>query len=94
MPSWGQDPVYDTGGPLVGVRFSDGWYNILTGMNYLPFNIELHKNRNIGAYDQHLQDNMDEADKFYDQLVLQQQRIGDMPSHYQYLKQGIYKGKD
>ena len=94
MPSWANEQTFDTGGPLAGFVFSEGWYNILTGMNYLPYSPELHRNNNIGAFDQYLQDNMGEADKLYEQLVLQRQQIEGMPSHYQFLKHEIYDGKE
>ena len=94
MPALVNQPQYDNGGPLAGFGFNDGWYSILAGMNYLPFAFDQHRNAEIGTFERHLKDNMAEADKIYSQLKEERKKVGTMSSHYQYLKQHIYNGKD
>lgn len=94
MPAWGNEQLFDTGGMLAGFGFGEGWYYILTGMNYLPFDFEQHREAKMGSFERHLEANLGEADSFYLRLNKQKQHIGTMPSHYQYLKQHIYGGKD
>ena len=94
MPARGTEQNFDTGGMLAGFGFNEGWYNILTGMNYLPFDFDKHRANKIGSYEQHLEDHLAEADKVYEQLNIQRQHIQSMPSHYQFLKENIYGGQD
>ena len=94
MPAWGNEKQFDTGGMLAGFSFSEGWYNILAGMNFLPFDFDQHRQGRIGSFEKHLQDNLGEAERVYRQLEQQRQNIGSLPSHYQYLKQNIYGGLD
>lgn len=94
MPAWGNEQLFDTSGMLAGFGFAEGWYYILTGMNYLPFDFEQHRQAKIGSFERHLETNLGEADKFYQQVSAQKAGIATLPSHYEYLKQNIYGGKD
>lgn len=94
MPSRVNERVFDTGGPLAGFGFNEGWYNILAGMNYLPFEFEQQRQAGVGLFDGALSGGMGEADKIVTQMSSQKQNIAQMPSHYQYLRQNIYNGRD
>ena len=93
MPAKGNEHLFDTGS-LAGFAFSEGWYNILTGMGHLPFDFEQFRQAKVGSFDRQIEANMPAADNFYKQFDAQRGGIGTMPSHYQYLKQNIYNGKD
>jgi tryptophan halogenase len=93
-PSRGQEHMFDTGGPLAGFGFNEGWYYILTGMNYLPYDFQKHRAGMTGAFDKHIQDNLAEADNIVTQLGKQRQSIANMPSHYQYCRDNIYSGRE
>jgi tryptophan halogenase len=94
MPAWVTQQVFDTGGALAGFGFSEGWYYILTGMNFLPFDFEQHRETEIGTFERALKEGAGEAEKIFQQLQAQGQHVGTMPSHYQYLKHNIYGGED
>ena len=94
MPSWKTQNYYDNGGPLAGFGFNEGWYSILAGMNHLPIAFDLHREQEIGVFDRHLKDNMAEADKIYEKLKEERGKVVTMPSHYQYLKDNIFDGRD
>ena len=94
MPAWNNQVFYDNGGPLAGFGFNEGWYSILAGMNYLPFGFDIHREKEIGAFDRRLKENMAEADKMYEKLNEERKKVGTMPSHYQYLKDNIFDGRD
>ena len=92
MPSWSNQNFFDTGGPLAGFGFNEGWYSILTGMDFLPFPFELHKIAKTGSFDRVLEDSVEEAEAIQRRLDTQRENIAGMPSHYQYLKHTIYGG--
>lgn len=94
MPSWRNQLQYDNGGPLAGFGFNEGWYSILAGMNYLPFDFDLHREHEIGVFDRHLKDNMAEADMIYRKLNDEREKVSAMPSHYQYLKDTVFDGRE
>lgn len=94
MPTWKSQHYYDEGGSLAGFGFNEGWYSILAGMNHLPYGFDLHREREAGAFDRHLKENMAEADKIYTRLNEQRKYIAGMPSHYQYLKDNIFDGRE
>ena len=94
MPARGNEQIFDTGGMLAGFGFNDGWYSILTGMNFLPFDSGQHRQMKIGTFESMLEENMPEADNVIRQMNSQREKITTMPSHYQYLKQNIYNGED
>ena len=93
MPAKGNEHLFDTG-TLAGFAFSEGWYSILTGMGHLPFDYGQFRQAKVGAFDRQIEANLSAADEFYKQFDSQRGRIGTMPSHYQYLKQHIYDGRD
>jgi hypothetical protein len=94
MPTWRTQHMFDDGGPLAGFGFNEGWYSILAGMNHLPFAFDLHREQEIGVFDSRLKENMAEADKMYEKLNSERKKVGTMPSHYQYLKDNIFDGRD
>ena len=86
--------VFDTGGPLAGFGFSEGWHYILAGMNHLPFDFEQHRREKTGTFEHALERTASDAEKIHRQLEIQQKNIGGMPSHYEHLKQNIYGGEE
>ena len=80
---------------LAGFNFNDGWMSVLVGMNYLPFDHEELRKQKMGPYDMQVVNNMAKADQRYQQIQqMKQTRISQMPSHYQWLKDNIYAGKE
>lgn len=94
MPAIGNFQQFDTGGALSGFGFNDGWYYILAGMNHLPFPSESHKLARVGVFDGVIADSADEAGRMAEAIVQEKQKIQQLPSHFQYLKQNIYGGAD
>jgi tryptophan halogenase len=94
MPARGNEQVFDTAGMLAGFGFGEGWFYILAGMNHLPFDVDKHRMAGIGAFDSALEENLAGADEISMQMDGQKQNIATLPSHYQYLKQNIYGGKE
>lgn len=89
MPAFSNEIQFDTG-KLAGFSFSEGWYNILAGMGYLPFDYEQHKTYGLGIYDRRISNNIVSADNLYRQMEAQRKKIKEMPSHYQYLKKHMH----
>jgi flavin-dependent dehydrogenase len=85
--------MFDNAG-LAGFNFNDGWQYILAGMNYLPFDYKQVRDRQTGPFEPHIKRNMPRADKLQAQYAQQRQQIPNLPSHYQFLKNGLFKGKD
>jgi tryptophan halogenase len=85
--------LFDNAG-LAGFSFSDGWQYILAGMNYLPFDYKQIRDRQAGPFEPHIQNNMPTADKLQAQYAEQRKHIPSLPSHYQFLKNGLYKDRD
>lgn len=79
---------------LAGFSFNEGWQCILTGMNYLPFEWPQLKNNNVGPYEQGIVANMHLADQRQQERARQRDMVKQLPSHYQYLKQHLFKGAD
>jgi len=79
---------------LAGFSFQDGWQCILAGMNYLPFENEVFKAKQVGIYEKQVVDNIAQADLYYQKLQQYRGQMDQLPSHYQYLKNGIYKGQE
>jgi len=75
---------------LAGFTFNEGWQCILTGMDYLPFEWDQLKQNHAGPFEPHIQANMNHANHRQQQRDAQKQRIGGMPSHYQFLKKAYY----
>jgi len=94
MPMWGTERIFDTGGGLAGFGFNEGWYYILAGMGHLPFPFEQHRQAKIGTFEGVLEESRMEAESVSTQMKAQAQNIGNMPSHYQYLKNTIYNGME
>ena len=94
MPAWANQNLYDTGGGLAGFGFNEGWYYILSGMGFLPFDFDQHRQARIGTFEAILEDSTQDADKIQEQLSIQRQNVATMPSHYQHLKQNIYGGME
>ena len=76
---------------LAGFSFNDGWQCILTGMNYLPFEWPQLRHNNVGPYEQGIINNMHLADQKQNDRKMQRDMVKKLPSHYQYLRQNIYK---
>jgi tryptophan halogenase len=79
---------------LAGFNFNDGWMSVFVGMNHIPFDhVEL-RNKNIGAFDPQVVNNMAKANQRFLQLQhMKKMNISKMPSHYQWLKDKIYNGE-
>ena len=94
MPAWANQNLFDTGGSLAGFGFNEGWYYILTGMGYLPFDFEQHRQAGIGTFESTLARSTKDAEAIQQQLDIQRQNIRSMPSHYEHLKRNIYGGQE
>jgi tryptophan halogenase len=79
---------------LAGFSFGDGWQCILTAMNYLPFERRFLKARGVGPYEPHVIKNMPAANARLETLRNQAARVGQLPNHYQFLKDVYYNGQD
>lgn len=78
---------------LAGFYFEDGWMNILVGMNHLPFAYE-HLSRNeVGPFEPYLRTHLAEADAHYERIKGSKAKLGQLPSHYQLLKNDFYGGR-
>lgn len=94
MPSMGNQHHFDTGSTLAGFGFNDGWFYILTGMGHLPIPLEKHRAAGIGPFDKQLANSANEAETMYRNMSGEVVKIAQLPSHYQFLKQNLYGGKD
>jgi tryptophan halogenase len=94
MPSMGNQHLFDTGSSLAGFGFNDGWFYILTGMNHLPIAQEKHRMAGIGPFDKQLTDGAKEAETMYQNMSGEKGKVTQLPSHYQFLKQNLYNGRD
>ena len=80
---------------LAGFNFNDGWMSVLVGMNHIPFDHTELRKQKIGAFEDYVVNNMPKAKQRYMQLQqMKKMNIHKMPSHYQWLKDNIYKGED
>ena len=76
---------------IIGV----GWPCILLGMNFLPYTTDQTQAQSAGAFEEHIQDNMHLAERYFSQKKQKlDELINGMPSHYEYLKKNIYSGKE
>jgi len=94
MPAAGNLQMFDTGGSLAGFGFNDGWYYILAGMGHLPIPAENHRLAGVGAFEKVLAGSAQEAEKMVAMLAREREKVPQLPSHYQYLKQNIYGGAE
>jgi hypothetical protein len=73
--------------------FTDGWQNILIGMNHLPF--DFNQFQGAGPNEEQIVRNLGLAEKrFADQEHFKKTEIPRMPSHYEYLRDHIYGGQE
>lgn len=79
---------------LAGFSFQDGWQCILAGMNYLPFENEVFKARQVSIYEKQVVDHIPKADAYAQKLQDHRSQLSQLPSHYEFLRNGIYKGTD
>ncbi len=80
---------------LAGFNFNDGWMSVLVGMNHLPFDHAALQKKKIGPYEDIIFNNMAKADQRYQQIQqMKQTHISKLPTHYQWLKEKIYDGKN
>ena len=80
---------------LAGFNFNDGWMSVLVGMNHLPFDHTELRKKKIGAYEDQVVNNLAKARHRYQQIQqMKENQIAKMPSHYQWLKDNVYKGKN
>jgi tryptophan halogenase len=84
---------FDNAG-LAGFSFSDGWQYILAGMNYLPFDYQQIRSNRVGPFEAHIEAHMSAAEKYQMQLAEQRKQVQHLPSHFQFLKNGMYKDAD
>lgn len=79
---------------LAGFNFNDGWMSVFVGMNHLPFNHSELRKKKIGAYEDMVVNNLAKARQRYQQIQqLKKDNLSKMPSHYQWLKDNIYKNE-
>jgi tryptophan halogenase len=81
---------FDNAG-LAGFSFSDGWQYILAGMNYLPFDYQQVRTNRIGPFEPHIEESMAKAEMHQKHLAEQREQIAQLPSHYRFLKEGLYR---
>jgi tryptophan halogenase len=73
--------------------FTDGWQSILIGMNYLPSNFN--QFQRAGPFEHQVVKNMGKEDQRYaNQEQFKKTELPNLPSHYQYLKDTIYDGRE
>lgn len=94
IPAAGNLQLFDTGGELAGFGFNDGWYYILAGMGHLPIPTDKHKLAGVGAFEKAFAESAQEANNMAAMLAREKQKIPQLPTHCQYLKQNIYAGAD
>jgi len=83
-------PRFDNAG-LAGFSFSDGWQYILAGMNYLPFDYAQIRTNRVGPFEAHIEKNMAMAEKHQQHLAEQRKQIQHLPSHFRFLRDGLYR---
>ncbi len=94
MPSAGNLHMFDTGGALAGFGFNDGWYYILTGMNHLPMATEKQRMMGMGVFEKPIVDGAREAARMVQRLEQEKRKVGQLPSHYAFLRDNIYGGAE
>ncbi|WP_297527148.1 tryptophan halogenase family protein [Thiohalobacter sp.] len=94
LPAPGNLQRFDTGGALAGFGFNDGWYYILVGMGHLPFAVGKQREMGVGIFDAVFQKHAAEAQQMADRLKAEHPRIGQLPSHYRFLRDNIYGGAE
>lgn len=72
--------------------FTDGWQNILIGMNHMPF--DFNQFQGAGPFEPQVVQNMAEADRRWQgQERFKQGEMLAFPSHYDYCRERIYEGR-
>ena len=59
-------------------------------MNYLPFDYQQIRDNRVGPFEPHIESNMAKAESYQQQLEEQRRQIQQLPSHYQFLRKGLY----
>lgn len=91
MPDREIQARFDDAG-LAGFYFEDGWMNILVGMNHLPFHYPHLAANGAGPFEAIIEANLAEADEQYERIRANQAKLPEIPSHYELLKNKIYRG--
>ncbi len=86
---------FDRTSAMLAFRFDAGWPCILLGMNTMPYGAEAARSRGVGAFEEQVVRNMGAATQYWNALKAEGDRLlKTLPSHYQFLKDTIYAGKE